>query len=113
MSSRFDLLTQELFQKNISECSREQLQDLATEYPYFAPAQFLLTKKLGDEANPAYEAQLQKAVLYFHEPLYFDHFFNGDKYSVSLPEINEVADVKEEEEYESIEVPSILTEEIK
>ena len=51
---RFNLLSQQLIQKDISECSAEELQQLSQQYPFFAPAQFLLLKKLQEEKSPDY-----------------------------------------------------------
>jgi hypothetical protein len=89
----------------------EQLQNLADEYPYFAPAQFALTKKLAEEASPEYEAQIQKAVLYYHEPLYFDHFFNQDKYYAARADIEIIAE-DEEENDKAPEEPFVEKEDI-
>lgn len=76
MSNRFDLLTQELFQKNVSDCSVEELKRLAEQYPYFAPAQYALLKKLEQTASEDYQQQLQKSVLYYHNPAGFNQFIN-------------------------------------
>lgn len=88
MSSRFDLLTQELFQKNISDCSVEELRSLAEQYPYFSPAQYALSKKLQQTDSEAYQAQFQKAVLYYHDPAGFHHFINEENFAVEdfIPE---------------------------
>lgn len=86
MRNRFDLLTQQLFQKNISDCTVEELQNLADQYPYFAPAQYALLKKLQQAESPEYTKQLQKAVLFYHNPPLFEQFFNEENYGVELVE---------------------------
>lgn len=78
MANRFDVVTQQLFQKNISDCSVEELQEIATEYPYFSPAQYALLSKLKESDYNAYQEQLQKAILYYHDPLVFDQFINEE-----------------------------------
>ena len=78
MANRFDIITQQLFQKNISECSVEELENLANDYPYFAPAQYALLQKLKETDGNAYQEQLQKAILYHHDPFVFDQFINGN-----------------------------------
>ena len=93
MTNRFDVLMQQLFQKNIEDCSVEELQDLANEYPYFAPAQYALLQKLKDSGSDGYQAQLQKAILYYHDPLVFDQFLNADSYGFNFT----VAEEKTEE----------------
>ncbi len=102
MSSRFNLLTQQLFQKTISECSIEDLQKLVDDYPYFAPAHFALVKKLQQENSPHHLAELQKAVLYYHTPPLFEPFLNEENYVMdvgflAVPELPKVDETKEEE----------------
>ena len=93
MTNRFDALTQQLFQKSIADCSVEELENLANDYPYFAPAQYILLAKLKDADNNGYQAQLQKAILYYHDPIAFDHFLNAEDYNI---------------DFTSLEVPEIL-----
>ena len=93
MTNRFDALTQQLFQKSIADCSVEELENLANDYPYFAPAQYILLAKLKDADDNGYQAQLQKAILYYHDPIAFDHFLNAEDYNI---------------DFTSLEVPQIL-----
>jgi tetratricopeptide (TPR) repeat protein len=85
MSDRFNLLSQQLLQKGISDCSVEELQQLSQQYPFFAPAQFMLFKKLKEENNPEYLQQYQKAALYHHNPLAFGFFINDQEYNTTFP----------------------------
>jgi hypothetical protein len=82
MTSRFDVLTQQLFQKNIADCSVDELEELAGAYPYFAPAQYALLLKFKETDYSSYEKQFQKTILYYHEPPGFDQFINEDEYEV-------------------------------
>ena len=93
MSDRFDLLAQQLFEKKLDDCSLDELQHLSNQHPYFAPAQYILLKKLQRENAPGYSEQLQKAILFYHNPLEFDLFINQAKYETpfSFEEETEVA----------------------
>jgi hypothetical protein len=69
-----------VFQKSVDECSIDELQQLAHEYPYFGPAQLLLAKKLQSEDDTLlYEDQVQKTSLYFPNRVWLDHLLNGKK----------------------------------
>lgn len=82
MSERIHALAQHLLGKSsIEECSLEELQHITKRFPFFAPAQFLLLQKLNDIGSPDAVAQQRKAVLYFHDPLQFDHFLSADAYA--------------------------------
>src|SRR5947209_18489386 len=81
MSGKIHTLARELFNKDsVEECSLEEVQDLAKRYPYFVPAQFLLLEKLKSSGSSEYETQLQKAVLYYHDPLEFEYFISSDRF---------------------------------
>ncbi len=81
MSERIHALAKLLFDKNsIDECDPEEIRKLASKYPYFAPAQFLLLQKLKQQNAPEYNEQWQKAVLYYHDPLQFEYFISSEKF---------------------------------
>jgi hypothetical protein len=85
MSERTHALAQHLFGKaTIDECDLSEVKGLAQRYPYFAPAQFLLLEKLKKEGVEAYNAQLQKAILYYPDPLQFQYFINSDRYFTEI-----------------------------
>jgi hypothetical protein len=85
MSERIHVLAQQLFGKSsIDDCDLQEVKDLANRYPYFAPAQFLLLEKLKKEDAPEYSKQLQKSVLYYHNPLEFEYFIASDKFETDL-----------------------------
>jgi hypothetical protein len=85
MSERIHVLAQQLFGKSsVDECDLQEVKDLANRYPYFAPAQFLLLEKLKKENSPGYTAQLQKAVLYYHNPLEFEYFISSDRFETEI-----------------------------
>jgi len=85
MSERIHVLAQQLFnQPTVDACSLQAVRELADRYPYFAPAQFLLLEKLKRDNDPGYTAQLQKAVLYYHNPLEFEYFISSDQFYTDL-----------------------------
>ncbi len=81
MSERIHVLAQQLFGKSsVAECDLQEVKALAHRFPYFAPAQFLLLEKLKQESSPDYGVQLQKAVLFYHNPLEFEYFISSDRF---------------------------------
>ncbi|GAB4091748.1 hypothetical protein [Flaviaesturariibacter terrae] len=75
MAAPMNRLSESLFQKSFADCSAEELQQLTAQYPYFAPAHFLLLRKF-DPATEEYCKEYQKAQLYFHDPVSFEFFLN-------------------------------------
>lgn len=81
MSEKIHLLAQLLLKREtVDECNVEEIRSIANRYPYFAPAQFLLLEKLKQEDTEAYQQQLQKAILYYPDPLEFEFLINSDKF---------------------------------
>lgn len=74
MSSRFDLIAQQLFQKEFSHCTLDELEQFAAAHPYVPAAQFLLVKKLQETDTHRSHQQAQKAALYYHQPAAFEAF---------------------------------------
>ena len=85
MTNRFDLLSQQLLQKDLSKCSVDELKKISLQYPFFAPAQFLLLKKLKDVNDPLYHQQLQRAALYHHDSVAFEFLISEEEYQNSFP----------------------------
>ncbi|MGZ5286188.1 MAG: hypothetical protein ACXWB9_03340 [Flavisolibacter sp.] len=99
MSDRIHVLAQQIFNKpSLEACNLEEIRSLAERYPYFAPAQFLLLEKLKNENDPGYQAQLQRSVLYYHNPVAFEYFIASDRFyadadlSLDEPVPNEIVD---------------------
>jgi hypothetical protein len=55
---------------DLSGLHADSLQQVAEEYPYFAPAQYFLASKLSIEKNERSISQAQKANLYFSNPFW-------------------------------------------
>lgn len=71
MQAPFDNIVQHLFhQPSLQSVTVDELERMAQRHPYFAPAHFLLLKKMQDTAHPDFNAQLHKTTLYFHNPLW-------------------------------------------
>ncbi len=51
----------------------DDLQQIVNEFPYFAPAQFILALKQKEQSSYSYNAQLQKAALHFSNPLWLQY----------------------------------------
>ena len=64
--------------RSLADTPLAKIQTLAAGYPFFPVAQFFLAKKLNDENDNAYVAQLQKGVLYFYNPFLFDNLLHTD-----------------------------------
>jgi hypothetical protein len=81
MSERAHQLVQILLQKqSLDECSLQDLQSLAREYPYFGAIQLLLAEKTRTQHPSVYQKQLQKTALFFHDPYWFDYLINEQDY---------------------------------
>jgi hypothetical protein len=107
MSERIHVLAQQLLGKStVDECDLQEIKDLVNRYPYFAPAQFLLLEKLKKENSPDYSTQLQKAVLYYHDPLEFEYFISSDRFEtkIDFENVDQVSTTSQEQEEE----PSFL-----
>lgn len=64
-------ILQHLFKKDsLHEIPLEALEQFTKQYPYFHVGQFLLTKKMHDISDAAYEKHFQKTLVYFHNPLW-------------------------------------------
>jgi hypothetical protein len=71
---------------DLSRVDEGTLIKLADSYPYFAPAQMLLSAKLKENNSPEFIKQAQKTSLYFTNP-YWLHFLLQEK--AIIPEIKE------------------------
>ncbi len=111
---------------SLYECDTEELKQVTNRYPFFGPARFLLAKKLKQEQSPVVDEHIQKASLYFQNPVWFDHLLNEtgiietfipEKHvtpvSVNEEEENAGGSTVVSEEEEENEAPIIIEEEEK
>jgi hypothetical protein len=67
-----------LFKKNsLEDCSIEEIEELAKQYPYFSSAQILLAAKQKQAGDTQFENQLNTASLHVNNPLWLDHLLNS------------------------------------
>ena len=67
-----------LFRKNsLEQCSTEEIEHLAKQYPYFSSAQLLLAAKQKQTDHPDFEKQLISTSLHVNNPLWLDHLLNS------------------------------------
>ena len=67
-----------LFKKNsLEQCSTEEIEHLAKQYPYFSSAQLLLAAKQKETNHPEFERQLISTSLHVNNPLWLDHLLNS------------------------------------
>jgi hypothetical protein len=112
MPADMNVLSEKITSKSFADCSVEELRKLTSEYPYFAPAHFMLLKKL-DPSTEAYREQYQKAILYFHDPFSFEYFINRSSEVADLPEIAEgKVEIKTETKIESHELNTPSTDHV-
>lgn len=77
MNPRINQLVRSLLAKDsLEQCSLPELQQFAERHPYFGAAQLLLTKKMQTGNPDRYNEQLQKTLLYFHNPIWVEHLLN-------------------------------------
>jgi len=73
-----DGLVHSILQKaSLEDCTLEELQSIARQYPYFAPAKLLLAEKLKASDLDSYNEELHKLSLHFTDPLWLDLLLNG------------------------------------
>ncbi len=127
MAERFHSLAGKIFKKDVSEITNEEAASLASQYPYFAPLQFIKLSRL-ERGTEAYQQQYQKSILYYPDPLTFDHFVHdGEEFYFETEDakppfrdengLNEVEVIPEAIEQEEAPVvlenePAVLEEDI-
>src|SRR6187431_2743074 len=67
-----------LFRKNsLEQCSTDEIEHLARQYPYFSSAQLLLAAKQKQTDHSDFEKQLVSTSLHVNHPLWLDHLLNS------------------------------------
>ena len=110
MSERIHVLAHQIFGKSsVEECDLSEIRDLVNRHPYFAPAQFLLLAKLKLDNDPDYQAQLQKSVLYYHNPLEFEFFINSERFYTDESILKDL--LKEDDHQDDLHIFNVFTKE--
>ena len=88
-----------LFKKNsLEECSTEEIEDLAKQYPYFSSAQLLLAAKQKQSDHPQFEKQLITTSLHVNNPLWLDHLLNSKRAKEKIVVEEKLASTEVDEE---------------
>lgn len=86
---------------SVDDCSVEELKQIASQYPYFGPAQFLYVKKLKSENSSQLENQKHKASLYFQNPVWLNYLLEENTTTIieneSISEEKAVIEKNEED----------------
>ena len=78
MHELINKLTFSLFRKkSLEECSIEEIEHLARQYPYFSSAQLLLAARQKQADHADFEKQLVSTSLYVNHPLWLDHLLSS------------------------------------
>src|SRR6186997_1311089 len=68
-----------LFRKNsLDQCSTEEIEHLAKQYPYFSSAQLLLVAKHKVNNHQDFEKHLISTSVHVNNPLWLDHLLNSN-----------------------------------
>jgi hypothetical protein len=72
MNTAADQIAKILFQKNTAaECTAEEILELVNRHPYFGAVRILLLDKLKHGQPEKYQEEVQRTLLYFNNPLWF------------------------------------------
>jgi hypothetical protein len=71
---------------SLDQCSVEEIRELAEKHPYTSALQFLLLEKLRTADQQAYQAQVQKSILYYHDPVGFQYILDPSRFITELPD---------------------------
>lgn len=94
-NGRDNLATAVTGKPSVYDCSLDELRALVQRHPYYAPAQFLLLQKLKAVNDPDESNQHGKAILYYPDPLLFEHFVaTRDTSRVAGPDIVEGSEME-------------------
>ncbi|HMG69186.1 MAG TPA: hypothetical protein VK588_15920 [Chitinophagaceae bacterium] len=107
------VLIKSIFHKDsLQDCSLEEIQTTARQYPYFTPVQFLLAEKLKSGNTDLFNKQIEVLSLHFNNPLWLDFLLNRTKTEMA-PEEATTSPIETNQEtaekQESTEVPASET----
>jgi hypothetical protein len=90
MRNLLNAISNSLLSRELGDCSLQEISDLARSQPYSGSVQLLLAQKLKDQADPSWEHQWQKTLLYFDNPAALHYWFT--KKPVLSPWEKEITD---------------------
>ena len=98
MHEMINKLAFSLFRKNnLEECSVDEIEHLARQYPYFSSAQLLLAAKQKQTDHSGFEKQLVSTSLHVNHPLWLDHLLNSNTFEKIVIEEKIIATEVDEE----------------
>ncbi len=80
---------------NLAAIATDDLFHIASEYPYFSPAQFLLALKQKEQSSYSFNYQIQKAALHFSNPMWLQYQLQNETIGEPLLEKKEFNDYQE------------------
>jgi len=87
--------------------TKEELETIIQRYPYFTLARVLFNRKIKEEQDPNTETQMQKTVLYFNNPVWFE-YITTDSQLYLAGSSNEIASSFDQYREESSEINNTL-----
>jgi hypothetical protein len=106
MSIAIDELAKSVFKKPLDECRLDELRQLVHQYPYFAPLQLFVAKKLKTKNSELFQDQVQKTSLYFQNRLWLEHLLNESTSKIQvITDIHDETEERELTEYEDLNKP--------
>lgn len=94
---------------SLYDCGVDELRQIAGQYPYFGPAQFLYLKKLKSENSPLLESQKQKASLYFQNPVWLEYLLDKN---IAAPESESISEPLAEPQIEEAVTEVAMTDNV-
>jgi hypothetical protein len=116
MNSTVDEMTKSTGKLSLFDCTTDDLKQLVNQYPFFAPAKFLLAKKMKENNSFLFEEQIQKVSIYFQNPVWLDHVLNGaaaqaqyEAPAIDIATRDETEEKQETAERETTETETLAT----
>lgn len=78
MNHLVNAIASSVLPKEIKDYSTSELEQLAHQYPYAGALQLLLAQKLKSDHPEKFAGQLEKALLYFNNPLFVQYVVNAE-----------------------------------
>lgn len=94
ISAMENILQSYFYRSTLEEVDVRDVEQLASQYPYMAQVQYLLSKKYRDTGHPGYKKQVAKTALFFNNPHWLQHLLNDQVFvksnfddNIVLPEV--------------------------
>lgn len=91
---------------SLDDYTLQEIEQLTQQYPYFVPAQFLLLQKLKHADPEQFQKALQKARLYYHDPLQLEWILSSEKFQLELSDLPDAVESQPAERDEMEDAPT-------